>query len=715
MAVDQPAKGAAEPCPSMVLGEELRKMLEHADARWRDLETQLDQAMRETLEKYAKDLEERFGIANMDISDNSEGSFCWKVRGRVHRVLLGPTARRLRKQVLLPEEQEKELAADEAVPLVLDDLLDRWELEVEPLLGKASEQDARLARRARRKAKQGCSREAWQVESKERPEVWEPALGALEGIACHVRRLSGCLEEEASPEAISRLASCVPAVIARAVVDWHFAGPLAELEQLENWWEGVSTALQARAELWERLVKDEGVFLRRITRGVDALRSARQLYQTYADFGASPGSSGDWPSHLMHLLAEAAKEMTSRLRPVRDSAAWRVVDAAKSIQKELQEAAKQATRQGPWQGVSQQEGVKALIQALGNQAENSPSGPPGSSPEEAAVVLMSRVGQLASTLGDLRQVFGVEALSVVLGEVVQDVAALSEDLLGVLDEPSEEGLADCVKQLRCLGEASQAAGRLEAALEAEALAKSAQQLPAQEKRQKVALLRGLHAFLASPELCEGLAWGSPDGSVASSAQEPPVSDGVAPLDHAPVLSASAAEEQKAQRSPRGGYAGGYASRRQRFEGEASPDAAAEPSPLVESEIVQQVSFVAPTSPTVPTLALSREALEATRSSPSSAADAARTLSCSRPGTGGSGLRPGTPSWLRPPWQRPDTPSAVSWTRPDTPSTVCDDTEAAALPRWKCVDGEYVPLKAVAVHARLAPLQAPSSGRRGGYG
>jgi len=707
--VDQPAEGA-EPCPGMVLGEELRKMLEHADARWRDLETQLDQAMKETLEKYGKDLEERFGIANMDLSDNSEGSFCWKVRGRVHRVLLGPTARRLRKQVLLPEEQEKELSADEAVPLVLDDLLDRWELEVEPLLGRASEQDARLARRARRKAKQGCSREAWQVESKERPAVWEPAQGALQGIACHVRRLSGCLEEEASPEAISRLASCVPAVIARAVVDWHFAGPLAELEQLENWWEGVSTALQARAELWERLMKDEGVFLRRITRGVDALRSARQLYQTYADFGASPGSSGDWPGHLMHLLAEAAKEMTSRLRPVRDSAAWRVVDAAKSIQKELQEAAKQASRQGPWQGVSEQEGVKALIQALGSQAENSSGVSPDSSPEEAAVVLMSRVGQLASTLGDLRQVFGVEALSVVLGEVVQDVAALSEDLLGVLDEPSEEGLADCVKQLRCMGEASQAAGRLEAALQTEALAKAAQQLPAQERRHKVALLRGLHAFLASPELREGLAWGSPDGSVTSS-QEPPVSDGVARLDHAPVLSVSAAEEQKARRSPRGGYAGGYASRRQRFEEEASPDAAPERSVLVESEeVVQQVNFAAPTSPTVPTLALSREALEATRTSPSAVP---RTLSCSRPSTGGSGLRPGTPSWLRPPWLRPD--SAASWTRPDTPSTVCDDTEVAALPRWKCVDGEYVPLKAVAVHARLAPLQAPMSGRRGGYG
>ncbi|OLP71768.1 hypothetical protein AK812_SmicGene48408, partial [Symbiodinium microadriaticum] len=33
---------------------------------------------------------------------------------------------------------------------VLDDLLDRWEVEVEPLLGEAAQQDARLARQMRR-------------------------------------------------------------------------------------------------------------------------------------------------------------------------------------------------------------------------------------------------------------------------------------------------------------------------------------------------------------------------------------------------------------------------------------------------------------------------------------------------------------------------------------------------------------------------------------
>lgn len=47
-------------------------------------------------------------------------------------------------------------------------------------------------------------------------------------------------------------------------------------------------------------------------------------------------------------------------------------------------------------------------------------------------------------------------------------------------------------------------------------------------------------------------------------------------------------------------------------------------------------------------------------------------------------------------------SEASWTRPDTPSTVCDDAEVANLPRWKVVDGDYVPLKSA---QRLPPLKA----------
>eukprot|EP00439_Symbiodinium_sp_Y106_P009246 s662_g1.t1 len=167
-----------------------------------------------------------------------------------HAVLLGPLAREMRRQVQPSEDPDTRSAE------VLDDLLDRWELEVEPLLGEAAQQDARLARRARRKAQRGSTREAWQVESQERPAAWFPARHVLEAIETPVRHLGLFFKEEVSAAAAERLATAAPSVIARAVVDWHFRGPLAELDQLEGWWATARVALEGRPALWQRLVED---------------------------------------------------------------------------------------------------------------------------------------------------------------------------------------------------------------------------------------------------------------------------------------------------------------------------------------------------------------------------------------------------------------------------------------------------------------------------
>eukprot|EP00931_Biecheleriopsis_adriatica_P103384 TRINITY_DN78227_c0_g1_i1.p1 TRINITY_DN78227_c0_g1~~TRINITY_DN78227_c0_g1_i1.p1 ORF type:complete len:690 (+),score=133.75 TRINITY_DN78227_c0_g1_i1:97-2166(+) len=671
MAADPPV--AEDHCEERALGEELRRLLEQADAQWRLLEERLEQVQQETLQKQAEDLQQHFGISEADLHDREEGGFAWKVRGRLHCVLLRPLALRMRQQVLPEEESE---APEEARTLVLDDLLDRWELEVEPLLGQATEQDQRLARRARRKAQRG-TREVWQVESRERPAAWAPARGALKGIEDHVRRLSAFLQAEVSPEFVGRLAACVPSVIARAVCDWHFRGPLAELEQLENWWEGARLALESCQELWDRLVQEEGVFLRRIDRGVEALRSARQLYLTYADFGVSiTSSAGGWPGHLMHLLADAQHEMTSRMRPVRDSAAWRVVDAAKTIQKQLHEGAKQ----GPWRGVGQQEGVQLFLKALrGQSSTGGASDSGGAGAVDATMVFMGRVNSLTNLLGDTRAALGREDIGTVLDDLLRAASVLSEDLLGVLDEPSDDGLADCVRQWRSLGEECHAADRLEASL-------SATPLPATGvQRQQLAMLRGLHAFLSDADFRERVAsdTGEEVASVAAAGEVTgSLSSGA--VDQPPEPSQLAATKKH---SPRGGYAGGYAPRRPRFEGEASLP----PASPAHDVSAPEAAYPSISAPAVPTL--SREALESSRSL------AAR----SRPGTGSTSLRPGTPSWLRPPWQRPDTPSAASWTRPDTPSTAYDDSEVFSLPRWKFVDGQYVPLKSTATRT-LPPLQ-----------
>jgi len=443
-----------------------------------------------------------------------------------------------------------------------------------------------------------------------------------------------------------RLAAAVPSVIARAVLDWHFRGPLAELQQLEDWWEGARVALEGRQELWDRLVQEEGIFLRRIDRGVEALKAARALYLTHVNFGTSLDTCHGWPEALP-LLAEAAAEMSSRLRPVRDSAAWRVVDAAKAIEKELSQEKVAET----W-SISEREALQVIVKALGGQAE-------GDSVEQ---LLAERSEKLMKLLSDLRETFGKDDLARVLDDLLRAVVSLREDL-SVSDSP--EGLDDCVREWQALGEACGAAGRLEAAVAAANVRKDA------SLRQPLALLRGLHVLLQRSELRSHLIG---DGYESSETQ---AQGEVREVCHPPSPSPTA-------HSPRDS---GYAPRKQRAaKAEAGYAADAPAAPGMEAQEAAQA--VAPAVPALP-----REILESSRGSFKS-----------RPST-----RPGTPSWLRPPWQRSDS-LAASWTRPDTPSTVCDDAEAANLPRWKVVDGHYVPLKSSGSGRFLPPLQVEKERR-----
>lgn len=629
------------------LADELRKLLEEADAQWTLLEHRLDQVQEETLQQHAEELQKRFGLQSSDLT---EGSFWCKVRGRVHSVLLCPVVREMREQVWPDSGRHSEGEAP-LVGIPVDDLLDRWELEVEPLLGEAALQDARLARRAKRKAQRGSTREAMQAH-RERPAVWASAKGALEVLEHPVRTVASFMSEVVS-ETAEQIAAAVPSVIARAVIDWHFKGPLAELEQLENWWESARQALESRPELWERLVQDEGIFLRRIDRGVDALRAARQIYLSHANFGVDLDTSGSgWPLQTLEVLSEAAAEMRSRLRPVRDSAAWRVVDAAKAIEKELSQA---NVRQETW-STSERDAVHLIIKVLSRKADA------GALDGDRVSVLMDRVAKLMTLLQTLRETFVKDNLAKVLDDLLRAVVSLREEL-SVSDCP--EAVEDCVQQWYTLGEHCNAALRMEEAVAASPWLRKDVNL-----RQALAMLRGLHVFLQHADLRARLL--NEDGYESSESQH--VQGGAT---HEVCHPPSPRAEQS--HSPRGGYA----PRRQRFKADDSETAGyslASPAP------------VAPVPGQVP------EPMEP-MVLPQGVESRSRR---SRPSTAG---RPGTPSWLRPPWQRSDTPLA-SWTRPDTPSTVCDDAEAANLPRWKVVDGQYVPLKSSQSGRFLPPLQRP---------
>lgn len=655
---------AAVECRERQLGEELRSILEEADTQWRLLEQRLDEVQTQTLLQNAEDLEKKFGIQPAELSNASEGGFAWKVRGRLHAVLLGPLAREMRRQVQPsedPDTRSAEVDHTEVPPLVLDDLLDRWEVEVEPLLGEAAQQDARLARRARRKAQRGSTREAWQVESQERPAAWFPARHVLEAIEPPVRHLGLFFKEEVSAAAADRLATAAPSVIARAVVDWHFRGPLAELEQLEGWWATARVALEGRPALWQRLVEEEGIFLRRIDRGVEALRAARELYVTYTDFGTSAASSAGWPSGTMKLLADAATEMTSRLRPVRDAAAWRVVDAAKAIEKELSQTGAESVKES-W-SISEHDGLQLILKVL-SPAVASQGG-------DVASVCLDLVDRLMSLIRTLRETFDKDDLASILDDLLRAVVTLREDI-SVSD--TAEGLEECVQQWQQFGQALSAAERLDAAVgAAPGLRKNA------SVRQQFDHLRGLHVFLKRGDLRAHLLNQevSETGLRALGDQEPGASHEVChPPSPSPVSSGS---------SPRGGYA-----RRPRFKDVEDTDTTAGYSGYSSSPGAVPVApgfETVPMNPVVPPLPR-----EATRSG----SFAGRT----RPGSG----RPTTPSWLKPPWQRSDVPTAAMWNRPDTPSTVCDDAEVASLPRWKVVDGQYVPLKTASSGRFLPPLQ-----------
>jgi len=746
-------------------------MLRGVDDQWWALQARLEEAEEETLQRHFEALHGWFGLQRSDLSDRADGGLRSKVRGRVHRLVLAPLAERMRQEVDLAggrpaaaaKDGEASSCSTPAQGHVLDMLLDCWEQQVEPLVDEAGTLDERLARRARRKAQFGAVRDAMQVEAKERPAAWAPARGALEALAAPLRRLAVFAEAEVSPEATARLVAMVPAIAARAACDFYFQGYAAEFEQLENWWDGAKSALMQREGLWDRLLEEEGLFVRRIERGIEALRAARHRYKAFADFGASEVQAapqaaggcagacpllGEWPGEAVSLLANAISDFRKRLRPIRDCAAWRVVEAAKSIHRQLR-AASPGVERPQWELVSRSQGAAALQEVLDaaiigrQQGEDSPPAPApspvpgGADPVDTALVFTRRLDGIMALLGDLRDSLYAEAApgsggaGDVLQEVLQAAAGLSEELLAVMDEPTVAGVDEWTRRWCNFGQGV-GGQRVEAAmLSMPQLVESSMSLDKRrERRQRLALLRGVQVLLDDPAFGArliGLPAAAANGSSSIApnlgAQE---ERGVANV--ALTLSMPPADTVHAAESPRGGYL----PRRPRRESEepspckglaghaspapaaaapaagTAPAAAAAAAPAAVAPMAAaEGSLASPAAPTptpqAPLAEAAQVPVEAMAPATPTRAGLARGSQSEtpRPTT-----RPATPSWLLPPWPRPATPSAGCWTRPDTPSTACDDAEVTTpMPRWKFVNGEYVQLRPVSSHSRLPPLQA----------
>lgn len=661
--------GEAERCRT--LGESLEAMLRRADERWRLLEEAVDRAEEAALEHHFEDLSQRFGVPATALDSWEEGSLRQKVRGRTRRQTIGLVADRMREQVSLGPAAAAHSSLE--APLVLDVLLDWWEQQVEPTLGEALEKDERLSRRARRRERRGEMVEALQVNERERPSVLAPARNVLDAMLKPVELLLDFLEREVSLAAIDRFASMVPAIVARAFCDWHFKGPLAEVDEIQSWWERVREALQQRTGVWELLMEEEGVFLRRMDRGLESLAGARQRYQ---ELVGSFGVLG-WPAKALADLVEVHQVLRSWLRPIRDAAAWRVVDAAKSIRRRLREE-EEAKPRDPWEGLGAEASLSALLEAAVDEKDFSVE--EGLGPADLALAFMARLSGLVRLVGELQASFAEEAagsgVAAVLSQFLPLVADLNEELLAVLDESTEEGLSSWMEDWRHLSQASGLAAELTraAAVLASSRPSSAQ---AAAKRAQLLQLRGVHRLLEDQGARTWYLTAAPSKAPLAAQQ------GVrSQEEEAFVLLPVPEAAPMMLHSPRTSFA----PRRTRWE---VPEATTPASTAAPAE------FATP---------LVTEEEDLSSSASKGASQEAAQLQRRPSGQSSFSMsRPGTPSWLQPSWARPQTPSGICWTRPDTPSTTCEDTEVPSLPRWKCVDGQYVPLKISQSVGRLPPL------------
>merc|ERR1719443_860908 len=141
--------------------------------------------------------------------------------------------------------------------------------------------------------------------------------------------------------------------------------------------------------------------------------------------------------------------MHRRLRMIRDSVLWRIIESAQSIHKELKA---EAANVDVWPTVGVEEGVLALAEAIGCPTEeSSPSQTSGLAMGEedlcdAALAVMGRLEKLMGLATDIKQYFeksassGYDGISLTMSTLVDRVAEINEELLCLLDDPSPASL-----------------------------------------------------------------------------------------------------------------------------------------------------------------------------------------------------------------------------------------------------------------------------------
>jgi len=437
--------------------------------------------------------------------------------------------------------------------------------------------------------------------------------------------------------------------------------------------------------------------------------------------------------------------MRRRLRPIRDSAAWRIIDAANSIRKSITDE-EICSSSSVWEQISYAEGIASFCSFL-DVAVPLPSASEEAlnftafdqlDPADAALCFASILDRIMGAISDSKTLVEEEtapenSVSRLLEEVLQVFVSVQEDLFVVLDDATTGNLLAWLSSSWCQSSwfANFVGTRLNGAMAELPLRRDSEILPEdrQSRRKRLSLMRGLQTLLddASFRLQLLVLAANPTaGSTSCMATESSVVPGYPGGQAACYASGHALEtadfellglsEVSVPESPRGYIsrkperldheckltAGGASdvaeSCRKESEDPADVSISEEPGQLIRRSSKVLRSSSTPVASRKPSKSSLQDGTPR-KASISGSCSTRRALTPSRPAT---------PSWLDPPWPRQEIPFD-SWSRPGTPSTVCDEADLAQTPKFKFVDGHCIPLRLGSSSKRLPPLAFSASG------
>lgn len=509
--------------------DEIESLLKGVDEQWRLLQVRLEEAEENFLEGKLDSLKKWFYIDEVDLQNWNVGTLRHSIRDRLQRIIVAPITEKMMQRVGIAPSCEEEASWTVNKPTtanLIEELLNYFEVRVKPELGNAKIEDEKLSKKIRKTEKDetkagvialnGDTKKVAALK-KQRLAVWETSQTVLEKLATPMKRVGTFFSDELSQDSAVRIIASVPSIVSRAICDYYFQRCTTDLDQIENWWRNTKATLQQKATIWDKLKEQEARLLRNVEMGLEELVSRRHRYNMYATFGGNEievlrDLSSQKLEESVTLLAGLVSEMHKRLRMIRDSALWRIIDSVQGIHKELKA---EAANVEVWPTVGLEEGVLALAEAIGCPTEESSPSHASSSVMamgeeelcEAALGVMDRLGKLVGLCLDVKDYFeklvptGCQGISATMDAVVARVSKVNEELICLLDDPSPVSVRAWLDQWSSISDVDEGQ-RIEATMSDLPL-KHDNDLAAEPRKLRrhwLSLLRGVQVLLNTPAI-----------------------------------------------------------------------------------------------------------------------------------------------------------------------------------------------------------------------